>query len=98
MIQYTCPKCGADVVTICLDSYPPQYKTECTKCDWSHYEMEEIQRVSFPINDVKIINPVKIIPIQDSSYIPDPCVNCSNHPSNGGSGICHCTLGGIKIT
>ena len=26
------------------------------------------------------------------------CKNCSNHPSNGGSGICHCTLGGFKIT
>ena len=24
--------------------------------------------------------------------IPDPCKNCSNHPSNGGSGICHCTV------
>jgi len=25
--------------------------------------------------------------------IPLACRNCSNHPSNGGSGICHCTLG-----
>ena len=25
--------------------------------------------------------------------IPETCKNCSNHPSNGGSGICHCTLG-----
>ena len=25
--------------------------------------------------------------------IPAPCRNCSNHPSNGGSGICHCILG-----
>ena len=24
--------------------------------------------------------------------VPDPCKNCSNHPSNGGSGICHCTV------
>ena len=30
--------------------------------------------------------------------IPDPCKTCSNHPSNGGSGICNCTLGGPKIT
>ena len=22
----------------------------------------------------------------------DPCFGCSNHPSNGGSGVCHCTL------
>lgn len=25
--------------------------------------------------------------------IPVPCRVCQNHPSNGGSGICHCTLG-----
>lgn len=24
--------------------------------------------------------------------IPNCCRNCSNHPINGGSGICHCTL------
>ena len=27
------------------------------------------------------------------SFIPDACKYCSNHPLNGGSGICHCTLG-----
>ena len=26
------------------------------------------------------------------------CVNCSNNPKNGGSGICNCTLGLPKIT
>ena len=25
--------------------------------------------------------------------IPSACQNCSNHPSNGGSGICHCVMG-----
>lgn len=29
---------------------------------------------------------------------PDPCLTCPNHPSNGGSGICFCTLGSPKIT
>lgn len=27
------------------------------------------------------------------TYIPDNCKHCSNHSSNGGSGICHCILG-----
>ena len=27
-----------------------------------------------------------------------PCRSCPNSILNGGSGICHCTLGGIKIT
>lgn len=30
--------------------------------------------------------------------IPPACVNCSNHPSNGGSGICHCILGSPGVT
>lgn len=29
-------------------------------------------------------------PIEDN--IPDCCKGCSNHPANGGSGICHCVL------
>ena len=32
------------------------------------------------------------------SGIPEACRNCSNHPSNGGSGICFCTLGTSTIT
>lgn len=32
------------------------------------------------------------------SYIPEPCRGCPNHPSNGGSGICNCTLGQATIT
>lgn len=34
----------------------------------------------------------------DVSNVPSPCATCSNHPSNGGSGICHCILGLPKIT
>lgn len=30
--------------------------------------------------------------------IPPACQHCSNHPINGGSGICHCTLGIDKMT
>ena len=30
--------------------------------------------------------------------IPEPCKKCNNHPSNGGSGICQCTLGLPTIT
>lgn len=33
-----------------------------------------------------------------NSYIPEPCKACPNHPSNGGSGICNCTLGLPKVT
>lgn len=30
--------------------------------------------------------------------IPPSCRGCSNHPSNGGSGICHCILGLPEVT
>lgn len=39
-----------------------------------------------------------IIHNDDISNIPSPCRTCSNHPSNGGSGICNCILGLPKIT
>lgn len=29
----------------------------------------------------------------DIDVIPYACRTCSNHPSNGGSGICHCVMG-----
>ena len=30
--------------------------------------------------------------------IPEYCHNCSNHPSNGGSGICNCILGQFSMS
>ena len=32
------------------------------------------------------------------TYIPSACRACPNHPSNGGSGVCNCTLGMMKVT
>lgn len=29
----------------------------------------------------------------DLTAVPDACRECSNHPNNGGSGLCSCTLG-----
>lgn len=34
----------------------------------------------------------------DIAAIPESCRNCSNHPSNGGSGFCNCTLGQFSVT
>jgi len=58
--------------------------------------MEEIKKLNNKLNYIipLINNPLKI----NYNDIPDPCKNCSNHPSNGGSGICHCILGQPKIT
>ena len=32
-----------------------------------------------------------------SAFEQSACINCSNNPKNGGSGICHCTLGQMHI-
>jgi hypothetical protein len=46
-------------------------------------------------------------PEQESPYhldtaitidVPEASKNCSNHPINGGTGICHCSLGLPQIT
>lgn len=45
-------------------------------------------------NAMKVIDKV-IDPLPNYSSVPVPCRVCSNHPSNGGSGVCWCTLGSI---
>ena len=32
------------------------------------------------------------------TFISEACASCSNHPKNGGSGICNCILGGLHVT
>lgn len=42
---------------------------------------------------------IQVLELTNSfSNIPEACRNCPTHPSNGGSGICNCTLGLPKIT
>lgn len=93
MIIYTCPKCGHDLKEEVLTSYPPIYKKYCSNCGWSNSEQEEIVRVPFKEDYVKT-NLNSYV----NNYLPSTCDNCSNNPKNGGSGICHCTLGTIKTT
>lgn len=47
----------------------------------------EIDKWHYPINPCT--------PLTDPSVtnIPEGCRHCPNHPSNGGSGICHCIIG-----
>lgn len=59
---------------------------------------EEMAKISEHIYDaIHPETPVKFT-WDDKLHIPAACRSCSNHPSNGGSGICHCTLGSYGVT
>lgn len=49
---------------------------------------EQIQKLNETIEKLKIIQT-----FDSGVQNPSPCDACSNSPKNGGSGICHCTLG-----
>jgi len=56
----TCPKCGHDLVDICVCTYPPVPKKECWNCGWSwEGKAADVVRVPFKeregiINDGKL--------------------------------------------
>ena len=87
-IIYTCPKCGADLEEIVLASNPPQHQKRCRSCGWEHTEREDVVRIPYSVPNIN----TNLTNSQLNS-IPEACKGCSNHPSNGGSGICFCTLG-----
>lgn len=91
-IIYTCPKCGSDLEEIVLATYPPQYQSRCPKCGWDHIKKDTVIRIPYPENDEPEISQINLT-IPSGDHIPPACVNCSNHPSNGGSGICNCIMG-----
>ena len=85
IIEYTCPKCGGDLLEEVICTYPPIYKIYCPKCGWSNEQQEKI--IQIPYEEI----------ITTTYTIPESCKYCSNHPSNGGNGICHCILGTPEI-
>ena len=88
MLVYTCPKCGGDLEETVLLSCPPKHKVCCKNCGWTHVNQEKICRIPYPIT----LDPA------NTDNIPEPCRNCSGHPSNGGTGVCFGTLGSPTIT
>ena len=90
----TCPKCGADIEDLVVATLPAVPVKRCTKCDWrweGKRGREDVIRIPFTVPDV--VDPWKYgIAPNAGYYVPNCCRNCSNHPSNGGSGICHCML------
>lgn len=108
IIIETCPKCGHDLKDLIIATFPPIPKKECWNCGWSWTgEPEEVIRMPFGGNATNAIEQPSLndylnnYNLEDSligSFEQSACANCSNNPKNGGSGICHCTLGLPKIT
>jgi hypothetical protein len=69
------------------------HRTPCGWCDRLDKECKLI--VSDDVVTLQPYIPPSVLqtdPMDLSRHIPIPCRGCSNHPSNGGSGICNCTL------
>lgn len=78
-----CPFYGLLYETTTNDDETSTNKTEYYGCKRAQLGFEK---------DTYIYNGIS------TNNIPDACKNCSNHPLNGGSGICFCTLGTPKVT
>lgn len=62
---------------------------------------EELNKIDKRIDYLEVYADFKTIQYNGDTanyFMPDACKNCSNHPNNGGSGICHCILGLPKVT
>lgn len=110
IIIETCPKCGHDLTDLVLATYPPIPQKKCFGCGWEWTgEREEIVRIPFGGNSLNVddfnesnLNLSTFDELSKSlirdDFSNEACVNCSNNPKNGGSGICFCTLGQMQIT
>jgi len=88
----TCPKCGADIEDLQIATNPPIPVKRCTKCDWRWEGSKDDDVIRVPFTP-PAVDPWKYGVAPNAEYwIPECCRNCSNHPRNGGSGVCACTL------
>ena len=78
-----------------------KFRTPCGWCERQNKQCTQISSITSitvdKLNDVDIHELQKSLQqynltYDTDSFIPYPCRTCSNHPSNGGSGICNCVL------
>lgn len=54
MIIYTCPECGHDLMSVTCACIPPIHEYHCYNCGWSHSNREEVVKIPFSNNNLKI--------------------------------------------
>lgn len=86
-IVYTCPNCGADIEDLIVATNPPITLKRCTQCDWAWCGDIDADEMRIPF-----MPPVPYNWNSSSEDVPECCLNCNNHPINGGAGICMCAL------
>lgn len=60
--------------------------------------LDTYDKLEVNLDDITLLNNFNFKDATISAFEKSSCINCSNNPKNGGSGICHCTLGQMKIT
>ena len=85
---FVCPNCGADLKCGELLSDPPVPVMNCNECGFIWYgkiDFDGDMRIPFMPPSTYDWN-------ASGEYVPECCRGCSNHPKNGGSGVCVCAL------
>ena len=106
MIKYFCDKCGKeigdfnmnDVFTVKVE--PPEVRSWRDEADTGTYILcyNCVRKLNKWLNKNDDFVKYAPEPNIETLHIPEACRSCSNHPSNGGSGICNCTLGMLQVT
>ena len=55
--------------------------------------LDKYDKLEVNLDDTSLLNNYNFEDVTISAFEQSSCVNCSNNPKNGGSGICFCTLG-----
>lgn len=59
--------------------------------------LDTYDKLEVNLDDITLLNNFNFEDAIISAFEQSSCVNCSNNPKNGGSGICFCTLGQMNI-
>ena len=88
-IIFVCPKCGHDLESGQLVSDPPIPTMRCQKCGF-----QWAGRLDFEEGELRVpLSPPSTYDWNASGeFVPECCRDCDNHPDNGGSGMCICSL------
>lgn len=60
--------------------------------------LDKYDKLEVNLDDITLLNNFNFEDATIGAFKQSSCVNCSNNPKNGGSGICFCTLGQVDIT